>query len=134
VSFTGGIGNTLGGVGGGLEYYLADSRISASLGLGYWPSDGFCSGTPSGAAALRALTGGRHHRAFLEGSYSLVQIACFIGSDDLRRDYGPGLSAGYRYISGGGFTVSAGAGVAAGEDGSVLLVLLGLGYTWRGKR
>jgi hypothetical protein len=131
VSFTGGVGNTLGGLGGGLEYYVARSRISAALGLGYWPSDGLCSGILSGAAAVRAFTGGRHHRVFLEGSYSLVQIACFLGSNNVQRDYGPGISAGYRYISEGGFTLTAGAGVADGDDGSVALILLGLGYTWR---
>src|SRR3982751_5634748 len=77
VSLTGGVGNTLGGFGAGLEYYFAKSRVSASLGAGYWPVE-LCSSTFSGALALRGLTGGRHHRGFLEGSYSLVQIACSV--------------------------------------------------------
>src|SRR3954451_23849588 len=133
VSLTGGTGNTLGGFGAGLEYYLANSRVSASLGVGYWPVES-CSSTFSGAAALRGFTGGRHHHAFLEGSYSLVQIECGLDSDQIDRNYGLGISAGYRYISGGGFTFTAGAGVgAAGSgNGSEPLILLSFGYTWRG--
>jgi hypothetical membrane protein len=132
VSLTGGLGNTLGGFGTGLEYYLANTRVSASVGVGYWPVES-CSSTFSGAAALRGFTGGRHHRGFLEGSYSLVQVECGLDSDQIDRNYGLGISAGYRYISGGGFTFTAGAGVgAAGAgNGSEPLILLSLGYTWR---
>src|SRR3954470_13096910 len=135
VSLTGGVGNTLGGFGAGLEYYFAKSRVSASLGAGYWPVE-TCSSTFSGAVALRGFTGGRHHRGFLEGSYSLVQVACSVAGDQSERHYGPGISAGYRYISEGGFTFSAGAGVAdaGGENGREALILLSLGYTWRRQR
>jgi hypothetical protein len=132
VSLTGGLGNTLGGLGAGLEYYFAKSRVAASLAGGYWPTD-VCASTFSGAVALRGFTGGRHHRGFLEGSYSLVEVACSVAGGQYEHHYGPGISAGYRYISEGGFTVTAGAGVAdpSGETGAEALILLSLGYTWR---
>jgi hypothetical protein len=62
-----------------------------------------------------------------------VEIACSVVGDAFERHYGPGISAGYRYISEGGFTFTAGAGVAdpTGANGAVALILLGLGYTWR---
>jgi hypothetical protein len=82
-----------------------------------------CSGAPG-------LHRGRYHRGFLELSYSLVEIACEVVSDEIvENHYGPGISAGYRYTSGGGFTFTAGAGVGdvPGEgNGTELMVLLGV--------
>jgi hypothetical protein len=132
VALTGGLGNVLGGLGAGVEYYLAGSRVSLSAGLGYWPEENFCDhGTLSGAGAVRAFIGGRH-RGFVEGSYSLLQITCFVASGDIDRQYGPGLSAGYRYTGSDGFTFTAGVGVGdvPGEFGTEVMILLGLGYTF----
>lgn len=133
VALTAGLGNVLGGVGASGEYYLAGSRISLSAGLGFWPSDGFCDkGTFSGAGAARAFIG-RRHRGFIEASYSLLQVTCFLGTDEIvDRQYGPGLSAGYRYTGTDGFTFTAGVGVGdiPGEFGTEVLALLGLGYTF----
>jgi hypothetical protein len=131
VALTGGLGNVLGGLGAGAEYYLAGGRVSAAAGLGYWPSD-LCRGTLSGAAAVRGFVGGRH-RGFLEASYSLLQISCPFVGDDLDRHYGPGLSLGYRYTGSDGFTFTAGGGVGdvPGEFGTEVIVLIGLGYTWQ---
>jgi hypothetical protein len=135
VALTGGLGNVLGGLGLGLEYYLAGSRLSAAAGMGYWPDGAGCNGTLSGAGALRGFTNGRRHRAFLELSYSLVAVSCILFfSEEIERHYGPGVSLGYRYTGSDGFTFTAGGGVAdvPGESyGSELIILLGLGYTWR---
>jgi hypothetical protein len=132
VALTGGLGNVLGGLGAGVEYYLAGSRVSVAGGLGYWPEESLCDrGTLSGAGAFRGFVGERH-RGFLEFSYSLLQISCTLFGDDLNRHYGPGLSLGYRYTGSDGFTFTAGAGVGDVPDdfGTEAIVLLGLGYTW----
>ena len=121
----------LGGVGAGGEYYFAQSRLSTSLGLGYWTNDA-CDGTAAGGAALRGFIGSRH-RGFLEASFSLVAIACDFDGGNIDRLYGPGLSAGYRYTGSDGFTFtcSLGVGDPSGDPGTEFLALLGLGYTWR---
>ena len=135
VALTGGLGNALGGLGAGLEYYLAQSRVSLGAAVGYWPDGSGCPATSSGAGSLRGFTGGRNHRAFLELSYSLVAISCTLFGDPqlVQHHYGPGLSLGYRYTASKGFTFTAGGGVAnvSGDVGTELLILLGLGYTWR---
>jgi hypothetical protein len=132
VALTGGLGNVLGGLGAGAEYYLARSRLSVAAGLGYWPEESICDhGTLSGAAAVRGFTGGRRHRAFLEASYSLLQISCTFGSDEVEGHYGPGLSLGYRYTGSDGFTFTAAAGVGDAEFGAEFMAMLGLGYTWQ---
>jgi hypothetical protein len=133
VTLIGGLGNVLGGLGAGGEYYFAGSRLSVGVGLGYWPEESVCNqGTFSGAGALRGFIGSRH-RGFLELSYSLLAISCFQDAETIDRHYGPGLSLGYRYIGTDGFTFTGGVGVGNGPDevGAELLILLGLGYTWR---
>jgi hypothetical protein len=134
LALTGGLGNVLGGLGTAFEFYMAESKFSASGGLGYWPSNVCGQGTFSGAGALRGFAGGRRHRAFLELSYSLLAISCDLFSeDDIERHYGPGVSLGYRYTGMDGFTFTAGAGIGdvPGDLGSEALILLALGYTWR---
>ena len=127
----GGLGNVLGGLGAGVEYYFAGSRLSAAAGLGYWPKASLCDrGTLSGAGALRGFVGSRH-RGFLELSYSLLQISCTLGGGSFHRHYGPGLSLGYRYTSSGGFTFTAGGGVGDADFGTEAIILLGVGYTWQ---
>jgi hypothetical protein len=133
---TGGIGNSMGWYGVQAERYFATERLSGFLGLGYTPStDGSDSG-PTFAAGLRGFTGGFRHRAFLE--LSLTQV--FVETDlyeDPGRLYGPGLQAGYQFVSRGGFTLMASAGVGyspavpEGETSFGGLVGVGLGYTWR---
>lgn len=132
VSLTGGLGNTLGGLGAGAEYYFAGGRLSLAGGLGYWPEEINCEhGSLAGAGAVRGFAGSRRHRAFLEASYSLLEISCGTG-DAIDRRYGPGLLLGYRYTGSDGFTFSAGAGLGkpGPGDSRELMVLLGLGYTW----
>jgi len=133
VTLSGGLGNVVGLLGVGPEYYLAGSRVSVAGGLGYWPEEHLCNqGTFAGAAALRGFIGGRH-RGFLELSYSLLAISCAaLDGVEMDRDYGPGISLGYRYIGSDGFTFTGGAGIGdSGESGSELMILLALGYTWR---
>jgi hypothetical protein len=134
VALIGGLGNVLGGLGAGVEHYFSRSRVSLAAGLGYWPSGNLCSsGTFSGAGALRGFLGGGRHRAFGEVSYSLLQVVCTLGSDELDRQYGPGFSLGYRYTGSDGFTFTAGGGVGdvPGQYGTEVLILLGAGYSWR---
>ena len=91
MALTGGLGNVLGGLGAGVEHYFARSRVSVSAALGYWPEADLCSsGTFSGAGALRGFVGGGRHRGFAEISYSLLQVVCQFGSEELDRQYGPG--------------------------------------------
>ena len=133
VALTGGLGNTLGGLGAGVDYYLARSRVSVAAGLGYWPDGSVCdSGSFSGAGAVRGFVGNRH-RGFLELSYSLLAVSCTFGGDDVDRHYGPGLSLGYRYTGSDGFTFTAAGGVGdvPGDFGTEALILLRLGYTWQ---
>jgi hypothetical protein len=116
VAVTGGLGNVLGGLGAGVEYYLAGSRISASGGLGFWPA-GCDQATFAGAGALRGF----------------AAISCAVFAEDVERHYGPGLSLGYRYIGSDGFTFTAAGGIGdtSGDYGTEAIILLGLGYTWR---
>jgi hypothetical protein len=133
VTLMAGLGNVVGGLGAGAEYYFAGGRLSAGAGLGYWPSESLCDhGTLSGAGALRGFIGTRH-RGFLELSYSLLAISCSFGTDEIDRHYGPGLSAGYRYIGSDGFTFTFGLGVGEGPDevGSEVIGFIGLGYSWQ---
>jgi hypothetical protein len=133
VTLMAGLGNVVGGLGAGAEYYFAGGRLSAGAGLGYWPSGSPCDrGTLSGAGALRGFIGTRH-RGYLELSYSLLAISCFLLSDEINRHYGPGLSAGYRYVGSDGFTFTFGLGVGEGpaEVGSEVIGFLSLGYSWQ---
>jgi hypothetical protein len=127
-----GVGNSLGWFGAQGETYFAGDRLSAFAGLGYTPN---MDGNPSGvtlAGGLRGFTGGHTHRGFLELSVS--QIA--VGYGEHVRLYGPGLQAGWQYVTRGGFTVMASGGVGYILVSNIsepvqLLLGLGLGYTWR---
>jgi hypothetical protein len=119
------------------EGYFAHERLSGFVGLGYTPS--IDPGDPSGptfALGLRGFTHGFKHRGFL--ALSVSQLVIETGSvEDSRRFYGPGLEAGYQFVSRGGFTLMASLGlgyapgVPEGERKYGELLALGLGYTWR---
>jgi hypothetical protein len=137
VTVTAGVGNAMGWFGAQGERYFGPDRLSAFVGAGYTPS--LDQGEPSGptfAAGLRGYTAGFKHRGFLEASISQI-FTEVIGLEPGRRLYGPGLAAGYQFVSRGGFTLmtSLGLGYAPGvDDGHTKvagLVNLGLGYTWR---
>lgn len=53
----------------------------------------------------------------------------------LSRDYGPGVSLGYSYLTPSGFTLTAGGGVGAWDFGAdfelVPVVHIAAGWTWR---
>jgi hypothetical protein len=118
------------------ERYFGRERFSLFGGLGYTPAGD--AGDASGvtvAAGGRAYTPGKKHRGFLEVSVSqlAVQQFCF---DRCRRFYGPGIQAGYQFVTRGGFSLlaSLGLGVApgVGEGESKVggMAGIGLGYTW----
>jgi len=142
-----GVGNSLGWFGAGAEKYVAGDRLSVFGGFGYTIPDGrFDNEGVAGAVGARGFTGGDHHRAVLEFAVSQIRVEDItvirpngeVGQvgDHL---YGPGLSVGYQYAAGSGFTamISGGVGVAVGLDDRIddspvsPLVNLGLGYTIR---
>lgn len=132
----GGFGNAMGWLGLQGEKYLGHEVFSVFGGLGYTPAVN--AGDASGvtvAAGGRLYTPGRKHRGFLELSVSQLAVGqfCF---DRCSRWYGPGLQAGYQFVTQGGFTLlaSLGLGYAPGmRDGRSKvggMGGLGLGYTW----
>lgn len=137
VSVTGGVGNDMGDFGVQVERYVHHGRASLFGGVGYIPAleTGDASG-PAFAGGVRVFTSGATHRAFLEGSVSAVayQQACF---DECDVYYGPGVQAGYQFVSRRGITVLTsvgvgyGIGVPEGISSAQLLVNIGAGYTWR---
>ncbi len=154
VTAVAGSGNAMGWLGVAAEFYFSAGRLSGFGGVGYLPE--IDQGDPTGltfAAGVRAYTLGIKHRAFAELSFSQVAIEGatlafveepigvfnFVVVKEGERHYGPGIQAGYQYVTAGGFTfvVSAGFGYALGVDDSVAsssvggLGGLGLGYTWR---
>jgi hypothetical protein len=122
------------------ERYLKNERISVFGGIGYLPAveTGDAAG-PAFAGGIRLFTPGSTHRALLEASLSqlLYQEACFEGCNVY---YGPGVQAGYQFMSPRGWTVltSMGVGYALGvpegEGGLSLMANVGFGYTWRRDR
>ena len=154
VTAVAGLGNDMGWLGVGAEFYFSGGRLSGFGGVGYTPE--INQGDPTGltfAVGVRAYTPGIKHRGFVELSFSQVVIkgatlalvrdpvgvVSFVVVEEGERHYGPGIQAGYQYVTAGGFTflVSAGVGYALGIDESAtsssvrLLSNLGLGYTWR---
>jgi len=141
VTLTLGIGNAMGWFGGQAEWYVANGRASAFVGLGYTVTSdpGHPTGV-TGAGGARIYTRGQHHRLFTELSVSQIRTEwvtvdgqTFPGA----RRYGPGVQVGYQYISRNGLTglASIGVGYAVGAipraDSVGLLLGLGAGYTWR---
>ena len=136
-TLTAGFGTSLGGFGLQAEKYLARTRISLFGGIGYIldEEEGDYSGLGL-AAGLRGFTTGVKHRGFLELSVSPLYLErhCFDACDVT---YGPGLAAGWHFVTRGGFSLwlSAGIGVALdpppGASSAVPIGGIGLGYTWR---
>jgi hypothetical protein len=87
------------------------------------------------AAGGRVYTPGRKHRGFLEVSVSQLAVEqfCF---DTCSRSYGPGVQAGYQFVTRGGFTLLASLGlgyapgVRAGQNKVGGMGGIGFGYTW----
>lgn len=133
-----GLGNSMGWLGMQGERYFHAERLSVFAGIGYIPStDADYDSGVALAFGLRGYTPGRHHRGFLELSFSQLAVAREPFEDDL---YGPGLQAGYQLATSGGFTIMAslGAGYAIDAPSGASRVDgtfgLGFGYTWRRQR
>lgn len=134
-----GVGHDMGWFGAQAEGYVRPG-LAIFGGLGWTPE--IRDDTPTGptfAFGVRQYVGSARHRGFLEANVSqvLVITADSVSSGD--RFYGPGLQAGYSFVSQGGLSalVSAGLGYAVGLDPAqegddfALLFGLGVGYTWR---
>jgi opacity protein-like surface antigen len=120
-----GLGNTFAGLGGTVEYrFSRETSVVGGLGVG------LANGVDA-AGGLRLFTPGVRHRAFLEAVFAPMAVST--GPFDDKVYYGPGLSAGYGYTSGGGFSalIGIGAGWATTVETVELVVNVGLGYTWR---
>lgn len=137
-TLTAGFANTLSGVGIQGEKYFAKTRLSVFAAVGYTPAENDGDYQGAGVAGgLRGFTPGVKHRGFLELSVSplFLDTSCF---DACSLHYGPGLSAGWQYVSRGGFSLwlSGGIGVTfatvqPGDDSVAPMGGIGLGYTWR---
>jgi hypothetical protein len=90
-------------------------------------------GTTAAAAALRWYPGPMEtHRIFADLSWTLVGVAGIPGAGSPTRWYRPGVMIGYSYLAPSGFSVTAGAGLAAPVDeGMVPLAQVAFGWTWR---
>ena len=140
-SFLIGLGTATGWVGGQLEIYFADGRFSSFLGAGYTPAleDSPAVGL-TGALGMRAFTGGRVHRGFLELSVSQIVVEEGLsvpGERTANGLYGPGVQLGYQLLKPKGFTFLASAGVGVvvgghpGHNRLQALATIALGKTWR---
>ena len=137
LTLTAGFANTLGGLGIQAEKYFARTRLSVFGGIGYVieEDEGDYSGLGV-AAGIRGFTPGLKHRGFLELSVSplFLEQNCF---DSCNLRYGPGISAGWHFVTRGGFSLwlSGGVGVSfdppPGESSVAPMGGIGLGYTWR---
>ncbi|HYC33358.1 MAG TPA: hypothetical protein VEB59_13790, partial [Gemmatimonadales bacterium] len=98
-TLTAGAGNAMGYFGVQGERYVLDERVSIFAGVGYTPREerGKRPG-PTFAAGIRSFTGGISHRMFVEASASQV-VPTVAGAETGGRYYGPGLQAGYQYVS-----------------------------------
>lgn len=134
-----GAGNAYGGLGVIGEYLVLDGRLGGFVGVGILPPSGqsFPKNTAA-AVGLRYYVGGAKHRAFAEVSTVVLALAQPVsppGQATEFRDYGPGFSLGYSFVSPMGLTVTSGAGLGASDfDGVVAIAHLGVGWTWRRAR
>jgi hypothetical protein len=125
-TFSAGLGQTYGGVGGALEFYLADARASLGLGAGRLP-DG-----PGFGMTARVFFGSPRTRGWVETSVSLLNQETeggFFGPVTEKRDLiGPGVAGGLRLMPTAGLTLTLGAG--AGYAGGRTIPMINLGVGW----
>jgi hypothetical protein len=122
VSILAGFGNAFGWIGGQVEGYVAQGRVSGFAGLGFMPNllndegDGI-----AGAVGIRGFTRGRRHRGLLEISLSALSntVSSTFGSDvvEKSRNYGPGVAVGYQFIGDTGLTILISGGVGLDDEG-----------------
>ena len=132
-----GVGAAVGGVGAGVEAYVAKSRVSVFGGAGYIPSS--VDTSVAGGGGLRVFTGGRRHRGFAEAALLPVGTQMTFDGHGVGQEtviYGPSFSLGYQYMSPRGvtFMVSAGAAHAVNEldkqNGIWQVATIAVGHTW----
>lgn len=126
-----GAGNAFGGVGIMGEYVVWPNRISGLAGTGIFPASDRL--LVSVAASVRGYVGNRHHRVFVDLSWSVLSVsrAAILGSRWIR-DYGPGVLVGYSYVASSRLVLLGGAGVGFLNSGETVAVLqLGIGWVWR---
>jgi hypothetical protein len=136
VGISTGVGSSYGLLGACVDAYLLDGHLALVGGAGRWPSLDGDPGSWAFSAGARGLVGGERHRAYAQLSLAMLQMAWKtdgVRVFDVERGYGPALTVGYHFVSGGGFSVVVGGGAGWGPlSESVTPTLdLGFGYTLR---
>lgn len=138
-----GIGNAMGWIGGQVEAYLANGRLSGFAGLGYMPNLLNEEGSgAAGALGVRAFTTGPRHRGLVEVSFSALSTSVHTtfpqGTTEVDRGYGPSIAVGYQFIGAEGITFMLTGGVGFGEadfdpeaSRTRPTLGLGIGFSWR---
>jgi len=122
-----GLGQTYGGVGGAIEFYLGDGRASLGFGAGR-----VVEGAGFGLTA-RGFFGPQRTRGWAEGSISLLaqelEGGIFGPVTERRNLIGPGVAGGLRLIPKAGLTFTLGAGAGRARGRTIPMVNLGVGWT-----
>jgi hypothetical protein len=131
-----GVGSSYGLLGASVDGYMLDGHLALVGGAGRWPSLDAGPGSWAFSAGVRGLIGGLRHRGYAQLSLAMLELGWMTDGTrifDVERGYGPALTAGYHFVSGGGFTVVVGGGAGWGTlSGTVTPVVdLGFGYTLR---
>jgi hypothetical protein len=109
------------------EGFVGSGRACLFLGAGVpWTEETVVAGAIGG----RAFTRGGRHRGFLELSLSMISGSSINGGE-WHANYGPGVAAGYRFTTDGGFTLMISAGAGRAQHSTEPTGGLALGYTWR---
>jgi hypothetical protein len=130
-----GAGNAFGGLGARATAFAFGGRVGLGIGLGVFAA------SPGqdpilGAATVRYYLVRGPHGVYAGLSWSALHA---YGDDDqwsrsastVTVLHGPGVMAGYRFASRGGFTITVGGGAGRTTLGIAPIVELGLGWRWR---
>ena len=128
-----GAGNAYGGVGGAIEPYVVAGRLSVFAAAGYFPTLDECSGHARPAFGIRAYTRAEAASLYGELFLGVVRQRCILGGEgvsDLDRDYGLGVSVGYRLWRSRHLVLHGSIGLGWAPDLAIVrpLVAAGVGY------
>ncbi len=133
LSLMAGVGHPFGGIGLQGEVLIANGRLGIIGGAGTLPGSHYLRSPITGTAGLRYyLVSTQGHRLFANASWSLLRAydLLLLGVPTVYQ-YGPGISAGYSFLSKVGLTFTVGGGVGRTSHETVPIGELGIGWTWR---